>query len=148
MHKGYAHGDYIPLYMVGVIIYVKNFLTLAQSYLGLPPVGNMDRIMLEQYLSSWESAKQTGILTCDENTAFDGSPESLPIFRIEPTGILIQHGLLELFSLASGGGGGTPPTRICSQSGWKWYVRWRRITLHLGGRCMKGIWMASSCGPG
>ena len=48
---------------------------------------------------------QSGTLTSEEKIVFDGSPESWPVFRIELTGILIKRGLLELFNLASGGGG-------------------------------------------
>ena len=43
----------------------------------------------------------TGIFIYEENIAFDGSTESWPVFRIELTGIIIQHGLLWLFSTVS-----------------------------------------------
>lgn len=73
--------------------------------------------MLEQYLYSWEYANMAGILTCEEKNAFDVSPEICSVFCIELTGILIQRGLLELFSTTSGvvgatSKGDTPPHNI------------------------------------
>ena len=44
----------------------------------------------------------TRILTCEENISFYGSPQSWPVFHIGINVILIQRGLLELFSTASG----------------------------------------------
>ena len=48
VHKGSTHGGYLSLSMIGSLISVKKFLTLAQSYLDLPSVVNMDRFFLEQ----------------------------------------------------------------------------------------------------
>ena len=48
VHKGSTHGGYLSLSMIGSLISVKKFLTLAQSYPGLPSVVNMDRFFLEQ----------------------------------------------------------------------------------------------------
>ena len=64
VHKGSAHGDYLPVSMVGALISVKKFFRLEQSYPGLPSVVYLDMILLEKYLSLWPSEKQTGILPC------------------------------------------------------------------------------------
>ena len=64
----------------------------------------LDRNSLEQYLSSWKYVKSVGILTCGEDIAFDGSPESLPIFHVELTGILLKHDLLLVLYTSSGAG--------------------------------------------
>ena len=80
--------------MVGVIIPVNNYLILARGYPGIQPVADLQRAMIEQYLSSWTSAKQKGLLACEEKIIFDGNSESWPVFRIEITGILISYGLL------------------------------------------------------
>ena len=61
-HNVSAHGGYLPLSMVGAIISVNKFITLAHSYLGLTSVIDLDRVFLEQYLSSWEYIEQNGIL--------------------------------------------------------------------------------------
>ena len=65
VHKGSTHGGYLPIYMVGDIISVNKYLTLAQYYPRLPSVVDMYRISLEGYLSSWASSNQTGIFTCE-----------------------------------------------------------------------------------
>ena len=106
--------------MVGVLISVKKYLSLARVYPGLPPVAIMIRVTLERYLSSWTSAKKKIILTCEEKITFDGVSESFPVFRIEMTGILIKHGLLQLFSLASVEclGVTPPPNYAFSQPVW------------------------------
>ena len=75
IHKGFAHGAYLPLSTVGALLYVKKFLSLAKIYPGLPPVESLDRASLERYLSSWTSVKRSGILTCEEKIVFDGAPE-------------------------------------------------------------------------
>ena len=80
---------------------------------------------------------------------FDVYLDSWLVFCIEMTGILIQRGLLELFTLAPGGGGvNMHPTCISSHLGWGWYLRWRKINVFLCGQCTKGIWMESDCGSG
>ena len=112
IHKVPFCGCYLPLSMVGFLISVKNYLSLARVYPGLPPVVGMLRVMLEIYLSSWTSAKQKGLLTCEEKIIFDGVSESWPVFRIDMTGILIKYGLLQLFSLASVGGPGVTPPHL------------------------------------
>ena len=89
-------------------------------------MGAMDRIYLERYLSFWESVKTTVILTCEEKIVFYCYPESWPVFRLEPTVILIQCGLLELFSPYSSVVGGTftvfmPPHQFF-QLFWIWKV--------------------------
>ena len=43
IHKGSAHGGYIPLLMVGALISVNFFLSLSRSYPGLPPVVTLYR---------------------------------------------------------------------------------------------------------
>ena len=57
VHKGYAHGGYLPLLMVGVLISVKRYLTMAQYYPLLSSLVDMNRVLLKIYLSLWESAK-------------------------------------------------------------------------------------------
>ena len=57
VYKGFTHGGYIPPSMVGSLISVNKFLTLVQYYPGIPSMVVMDRVSLEQYLSSWASAK-------------------------------------------------------------------------------------------
>ena len=46
VQKGYVHGGYLPLYMVGDLISVKKFLTMAWYYSGLPSVVNLDSNLL------------------------------------------------------------------------------------------------------
>ena len=148
VHKGSVHGGYLLLSMVGAPIDVKEYPTVVQYYLGPPSAVDLDRVLLEIYLFSWSSANLSGILTCEENIAFDGSPESWPVFRIELTGIIIQLRLLQLFPPASSGGvGNIPLTSISGQFGWGWSLRWRLITRSLGGRWMKVTWTESACGP-
>ena len=43
--------------MVGVIISVNKYLTMAQYYLVLSSLVDMNRVLLKIYLSLWESAK-------------------------------------------------------------------------------------------
>ena len=45
--KVYVHDGYLPLSVVGALISVKFFLSLAQSYPGIPPVVSLDRASLE-----------------------------------------------------------------------------------------------------
>ena len=42
----------MSLAMFSALISMKKFLILAKPYLGITPVGDMDRRLLEQYLSS------------------------------------------------------------------------------------------------
>ena len=53
VHKSYAHGGYLPLLMVGVIISVNKYLTMAQYYLVLSSLVDMNRVLLKIYLSLW-----------------------------------------------------------------------------------------------
>ena len=106
VHKVPFLGCYLPLSIVGVLISVKNYISLSRVYPGLPHVAVILIVALEVYIYSWTSAKQMGVLTCEENIKFDGASESWPVFRIEMTGILIKHGILQLLSLASVGGSG------------------------------------------
>ena len=78
----------------------------------------MLRVMIEGYLSSWTSANQKGIFTCEEKKAFVGASESWPVFLIEMTGILIKYGLIQLFSFALVGGCGNTPPHLYFQSFW------------------------------
>ena len=111
IHKVPFHGFYLPLSIAVVLISVKNYLSLAIIYPGLPPVLGMLIAKIKVYLSSCTSAKQMGILTCEENITFDGASESWPVFRIEMTGILIKNGFLQLLYFSSVGGPSiTPPT--------------------------------------
>ena len=82
------------------------------------PVVVMFIVTLEKCFSSWTSDNQKGILTCEEKIKFDGFSESLTVFRIEITGILIKYGLLQLFYLASVGGSGVTPPHLYFQSAW------------------------------
>ena len=149
IHKVPFLGRYLPLSIVGVLISVKNYLRLACVYPVLPLALGMLRFTLEGYLSSWTSAKNMGIPTCEENITFYGVSESWPVFRIEITGILIKHGFLQLFSLASVGGSGVTPAHLYFQSSWLGAeLIWRLITCCLVGRCMKGIKTVWTCGPG
>ena len=66
----------------------------------------LDQGNLGQYLYFWASTNITEILNFGEDVAFDSSPESWPVFRIELTGILIKRGLLELLPTMSGDGAG------------------------------------------
>ena len=50
IHKFPFIGCYLPLLMVGVLIYVKKYLSLARVYPGLPPMVGMLRFTLEGYL--------------------------------------------------------------------------------------------------
>ena len=93
-----------------------NYLSLACVYPRDPHVLGVLRVTLERYICSWTSAKQKGLLTCKEKLKFDGVSETWPIFRIEMTGILIKYGLIQLFSLASGGGPGVTPPYLYFQS--------------------------------
>ena len=95
--------------MVGALISVKKYLTVPQDYPGLLYVVDIYRVFLGICLSSWASAKHNCILTCEGNIAFDFSPESWPVFHIELTGIIIQCGLLQLFSPTPSGDGGNLP---------------------------------------
>ena len=75
-------GCYLPSSMVEVLISVKKYLKLACTYPGIPPVVDMKRATLEQYISSWTSAKKKVLLTCEDKITFDGSYESWPVFFI------------------------------------------------------------------
>ena len=79
--------------MVGSLTSVKKYLILARASPGILPVVGLQRVMLEQYLSYWTSAKQKGVLTSEEKIMFDGSSKIWPVFRIDITGILIKYGL-------------------------------------------------------
>ena len=57
IYKSTDHVYYLPLFIVGALISVKNYLGLARVYPGLPPVLGMLRVTLEGYLSSWTSTK-------------------------------------------------------------------------------------------
>ena len=122
VHKGYVHGGYLPLLMVRSTISVNKYLTVAQSYLGLTSVVDLDMVLLEIYLCSWSSDNQNGTLNCEEKIAFYGSPESWTVFLIELTGIIIQRGLFQLFIPTYSGGGGKTPLRQHFQSVWLWIV--------------------------
>ena len=50
VHKGSAHGSYLTLLMLGALISVKNFLSLARSHPELPPVVGLNIASLEIYL--------------------------------------------------------------------------------------------------
>ena len=82
IHRDSANGAYLTLSMVGALISVKKFLKIAKIYPGLPPVESLDKASLEIYLYLWTSAKQSGILTCEEKIVFDCAPESWPVFCI------------------------------------------------------------------
>ena len=97
---------------------MKNYLSLAHFYLGLPPVVGMLRVTIEGYLSSWTSINHMGIPTYEEKITFDGASESWSVFRIKITGILIKHGLLLFLSFASVGGSGVTPPHLYFQSAW------------------------------
>ena len=43
LHKGFENGGYLPLSMVRSLVSVKFFLMLENSYLGLPPMGDLYR---------------------------------------------------------------------------------------------------------
>ena len=151
IHKVPFHGFYLPLSIAVVLISVKNYLSLAIIYPGLPPVLGMLIAKIKVYLSSCTSAKQMGILTCEENITFDGASESCPVFGTEMTGFLIKPALLQLLSFAFVGGSGVtppPPTYIFSLSGLERYLRRRLISFRFGGQCMKGIKTVWTCVPG
>ena len=46
IHKGSAHGGYLPLSMVGALIFVKKFLSMARSHPAPPPVVGLNRSSL------------------------------------------------------------------------------------------------------
>ena len=52
IHEGSAHGCYLPLSIVGDLISVKKFLSLARVYPGLLPVVSLNKVSLEGNLSS------------------------------------------------------------------------------------------------
>ena len=112
IHKVLFCGCYLPLLIVGVLIYVKKYPILARVYPGLTPVIGMFRVTLERCLSSWTSANQKGILTCKDNITFDCFSESWNVFHIETTGILITYSLLQLVSLVSVRGSGVTPSHL------------------------------------
>ena len=58
IHKVPFCGCYLPSSMVGVLTNVKKYPSLARDYPGIIPVVDLKRVTLEQYLSSWTSAKQ------------------------------------------------------------------------------------------
>ena len=118
VHKSAAHGDYLPISMVRAIISVNKYFTLDQSYPGLLSMVYLDDVSLELYMSSWAYLKQTRILTCDQKIAFDGYPDSWPVFRIELTGIIIQRGLFQLYSPTSSKIDGKTPPHENFQSVW------------------------------
>ena len=88
-----------------------------------------------------------GILTCEEKITFNGVSDSWPILRIEMTGILIKHGIFQLFSLASVGGSGVTPPQIYFHSYWlgvvlkilvnKSSLRWK---MHEGNKEGVDLW--------
>ena len=117
IHKVPFNGCYLPSSMVGALTPVKKYLSLDRFYPGLPPIVGMQRVTLEQYLSSWMPAKHKGILTSEEKITFDSIYESWPVFRIETTGILIKYGLQELLPQTLPSGSGLPP-HLYFQSSW------------------------------
>ena len=112
------NGRYLPPLMVVPLISAKAYLSLACYHPGLPVITGLTRTQLERYLSSWTSAKQKGLFTCDEKISFDGSSERWPAFRIELTGILIKYGLWELQLCATTGTQALPERLFTSLCGW------------------------------
>ena len=86
-------------------------------------------------------------MTCEEKITFDCVSESWLVFRIDMTGILIKHGLLQFFSLAYVGGSGVTPLHLYFQSAWMGAVikmavnnsslRW---TMHGGNKDGVELW--------
>ena len=60
------NGRYLPPSMVGPLISAKAYLSLERVHPGLPEITGLTRTQLERYISSWTSAKQKGIFTCDK----------------------------------------------------------------------------------
>ena len=61
---------------------------------------------------------QSGNLTSEEKIAFYGSPDLWLVFSIEMTVILIQKGILDLFTPESSGVGGNTHPHLYFQSAW------------------------------
>ena len=103
--------------MMAPLVSVKEYLSLRHIHPSLLGIRDVTRLQLDSYLSSWSSAKQKCLFPCDEKVAFDGNSESWPAFRIELTGILIKHGLQELF-LCAKAGAPAMPEQLFFQSMW------------------------------
>ena len=126
IHTSTDYGCYLPLAIVGALIFLKKYLSLARVYPGIPPVVGMIRVTLEGYLYSWTSDKQNGILNFEDKITFGSVSESWPVFRIDMTGILIKRGLLQLIPITSFGGSViTLPTYIFSMPVWERYLIWQ-----------------------
>ena len=108
LHKITVNGYYLPPEMVSILISLKKYPVLSETYSNIYLVDNPERDSLDQYLNSWDCAKKQGILTCGEDSAFYGTPGSWAIFCIELSGALMKHGLLSTISTQSGAGSGEP----------------------------------------
>ena len=94
--------------MVAPLVLAKENLRLRRIHPSLPGIRDVTRLQLDSYLLSWSYAKQKSLFPCDEKVAFDGNSEIWTAFRIELTGILIKHGLQELFLCAKAGAPAMP----------------------------------------
>ena len=139
--KATSLGRFMPHQMVAVLLLVKQYLPLRSFHPSLQAIKDFTRLQLDGYLSSWISVKGKGLFPCVETIAFDGSSESWPAFRIELTGVLIKHGLRELFFCAKAYAEALPG-HLFFRSMWLGWVLCMAVNncplwwpMHEGGEC-------------